>query len=258
MYQSFEYSLDDGIALVRLNRPNKLNAIDHTMVREFGELAANIRADKNVRVVIFTGNGRATKTFVCRQWLLWFTSSAAVTQQRQRQRQASEDSKSATPVCRAHPDDWLFLARKPLVSYKEPPTPFQDLCDATAIAAFGGNIFKYEPPLPPPVFLDVARKKPPQKATSGGAVDTKKRKRGSGAVVAPTAIAKKRALKRARRALVADHAVFVDAVEKGAAGTLAGFSAAPLQTDDPLWPPLPLPVKISRALKRAEAKLAKN
>ena len=59
MYQSFEYSLSDGIALVRLNRPNKLNAIDNVMVREFGELAANIRGDKSARVVIFTGNGRA-------------------------------------------------------------------------------------------------------------------------------------------------------------------------------------------------------
>src|SRR5690348_15563918 len=59
MYQSFEYSLTDGIALVRLNRPNKRDAIDSEMVREFGELAANIRADKNVRVVVFTGNGRA-------------------------------------------------------------------------------------------------------------------------------------------------------------------------------------------------------
>jgi enoyl-CoA hydratase/carnithine racemase len=59
MYQTFEYSLNDGIALVRLNRPNKLNAIDVVMVRELGELAANVRADKNVRVVILTGNGRA-------------------------------------------------------------------------------------------------------------------------------------------------------------------------------------------------------
>jgi enoyl-CoA hydratase len=59
MYQTLEYSLNDGIALVRLNRPNKLNAIDHVMVREFGEFAANIRADRNVRVVILTGNGRA-------------------------------------------------------------------------------------------------------------------------------------------------------------------------------------------------------
>jgi enoyl-CoA hydratase/carnithine racemase len=58
MYQSFEYSLSDGIALVRLNRPNKLNAIDQVMVREFGELCANLRADREVRVVIFTGNAR--------------------------------------------------------------------------------------------------------------------------------------------------------------------------------------------------------
>jgi len=28
MYQTFEYSLDNGIGLVRLNRPAKLNSID--------------------------------------------------------------------------------------------------------------------------------------------------------------------------------------------------------------------------------------
>ncbi len=59
MYQSFEYSVADGIALVRLNRPNKLNSIDAVMVREFGELANHIRDDQEVRVVVFTGNGRA-------------------------------------------------------------------------------------------------------------------------------------------------------------------------------------------------------
>jgi len=59
MYQSFEYSVADGIALVRLNRPNKLNSIDAVMVREFGELANNVRNDKDVKVVVFTGNGRA-------------------------------------------------------------------------------------------------------------------------------------------------------------------------------------------------------
>ena len=59
MYQTFEYSLDNGIALVRLNRPAKLNSIDAVMVREFGELVANVRRDKAVRVLIFTGNGRA-------------------------------------------------------------------------------------------------------------------------------------------------------------------------------------------------------
>ncbi|HTT77937.1 MAG TPA: enoyl-CoA hydratase/isomerase family protein [Candidatus Binataceae bacterium] len=59
MYQTFEYGLQDGVGLVRLNRPNKLNAIDAVMVREFGELVAAVRADRNVRVLVFTGNGRA-------------------------------------------------------------------------------------------------------------------------------------------------------------------------------------------------------
>jgi enoyl-CoA hydratase/carnithine racemase len=59
MYQTFEYSLSDGIGLVKLNRPTKLNSIDAAMVREFGELITGVRADRNVKVLIFTGNGRA-------------------------------------------------------------------------------------------------------------------------------------------------------------------------------------------------------
>jgi enoyl-CoA hydratase/carnithine racemase len=59
MYRTFEYSLSDGIGLVRLNRPTKLNSIDAAMVREFGELIAAVRADRAVRVLVFTGNGRA-------------------------------------------------------------------------------------------------------------------------------------------------------------------------------------------------------
>lgn len=59
MYQTFEYSVSDGIGLVRLNRPTKLNSIDAAMVREFGELIAEVRADRAVRVLAFTGNGRA-------------------------------------------------------------------------------------------------------------------------------------------------------------------------------------------------------
>ena len=59
MFQTFEYSLNDGIAMVRLNRPTRLNSIDAVMLREFGELIAAVRADRDVRVLIFTGNGRA-------------------------------------------------------------------------------------------------------------------------------------------------------------------------------------------------------
>jgi enoyl-CoA hydratase len=59
MYEALEYSIKDGIALIRLNRPNKLNAFDSVMVRDFGTLATNVKADKEVRAVVFTGNGRA-------------------------------------------------------------------------------------------------------------------------------------------------------------------------------------------------------
>jgi enoyl-CoA hydratase len=59
MYQTLEYSLSEGIATVRLNRPTKLNSIDATMARELGEVVAQVRADRDVRVLVFTGNGRA-------------------------------------------------------------------------------------------------------------------------------------------------------------------------------------------------------
>ncbi|MGH7988399.1 MAG: enoyl-CoA hydratase/isomerase family protein, partial [Candidatus Binataceae bacterium] len=60
MYQTFEFSKNnEGIALVRLNRPDKLNSIDAVMVRELGEMVAAVRADDHVRVLIITGNGRA-------------------------------------------------------------------------------------------------------------------------------------------------------------------------------------------------------
>jgi enoyl-CoA hydratase/carnithine racemase len=59
MYETFEYTLADGIGLVRLNRPKKLNTINPEMVGELRDLVAATHRDKNVRVLVFTGNGRA-------------------------------------------------------------------------------------------------------------------------------------------------------------------------------------------------------
>lgn len=53
------WSREDAIALIRLNRPRKLNAIDPRMVREIGETIAAIRADPAIRVIVITGEGRA-------------------------------------------------------------------------------------------------------------------------------------------------------------------------------------------------------
>jgi enoyl-CoA hydratase/carnithine racemase len=47
-----------GTMVLRLNRPNRLNAIDEVMVRELQEACAAIGGDPAVRVVVLTGAGR--------------------------------------------------------------------------------------------------------------------------------------------------------------------------------------------------------
>lgn len=59
MYETLEYRCDDRVALVQLNRPEKLNAINPAMVRELRAVVEAVRADDSARVVIFTGHGRA-------------------------------------------------------------------------------------------------------------------------------------------------------------------------------------------------------
>ena len=49
----------EGIALLSFNRPDRLNAIDTAMRREFVLAAQELNADESVRVVVLTGSGRA-------------------------------------------------------------------------------------------------------------------------------------------------------------------------------------------------------
>lgn len=52
-------SVDDGIATVTLDRPEKLNAWSWEASRQLGQRADQIRFDDNVRVVVVRGEGRA-------------------------------------------------------------------------------------------------------------------------------------------------------------------------------------------------------
>jgi enoyl-CoA hydratase len=52
----------DGIATVTINRPDKLNALNDTVIGELGELAALIAQDQSIRAAILTGAG--PKAFV--------------------------------------------------------------------------------------------------------------------------------------------------------------------------------------------------
>lgn len=50
--------LDGGIALLRLNRPEKLNALSDTMVADLGQRLDTLAGDTTLRVLVVTGNGR--------------------------------------------------------------------------------------------------------------------------------------------------------------------------------------------------------
>ena len=57
--KSFLYERRDGIATITLNRPERLNAITFEVYRELTDLFAELRDEKDVRVVVITGAGRA-------------------------------------------------------------------------------------------------------------------------------------------------------------------------------------------------------
>jgi enoyl-CoA hydratase len=52
------FDLLDSVALVSLNRPEKLNALTREMLAELGETFERIERERNVRAVILTGTGR--------------------------------------------------------------------------------------------------------------------------------------------------------------------------------------------------------
>jgi enoyl-CoA hydratase/carnithine racemase len=58
-YAEILLEIADGVALVTLNRPERLNAYTPTMGRELSEAFARCDADDDVRAIVVTGAGRA-------------------------------------------------------------------------------------------------------------------------------------------------------------------------------------------------------
>ena len=48
---------DDGVAMVTLNRPDRLNSFNRAMCRDFAVLWAKVRADASVRAVVLRAAG---------------------------------------------------------------------------------------------------------------------------------------------------------------------------------------------------------
>ena len=51
-FETIFYTEEDGLAVVKLNRPGSLNAVSFKMAEEFVELARTLADAQNVRVVI--------------------------------------------------------------------------------------------------------------------------------------------------------------------------------------------------------------
>lgn len=58
MHNRVSVSLESGVAEVRLNRPDKLNALDIDMFRAIGEAIASLSVNGDVRCVVLSGEGR--------------------------------------------------------------------------------------------------------------------------------------------------------------------------------------------------------
>jgi len=57
IYDRVEITIDDGIADVRLSRPEKMNALDGKMFNAIVEATRQLASDSNVRVVVLSGEG---------------------------------------------------------------------------------------------------------------------------------------------------------------------------------------------------------
>src|SRR5262245_32445346 len=57
-YETILYDVDDQILTITMNRPDKLNAFNNTMLEEFLDAFDRADADDGVRAIIVTGAGR--------------------------------------------------------------------------------------------------------------------------------------------------------------------------------------------------------
>lgn len=58
MYESIIFKSEDSIGLLKLNRPEKLNAFGGAIREEILDLLAKVAADESIRALVVTGEGR--------------------------------------------------------------------------------------------------------------------------------------------------------------------------------------------------------
>ncbi len=56
-YMSIQYSVEDAVATITLDRPSALNALNQAMIRSLDQILDTIAGDYDIRAVIITGSG---------------------------------------------------------------------------------------------------------------------------------------------------------------------------------------------------------
>ncbi len=56
-YMSIQYSVEDAVATITLDRPSALNALNQAMIKSLDQILDAIAGDHDVRAVIITGAG---------------------------------------------------------------------------------------------------------------------------------------------------------------------------------------------------------
>ena len=58
-FETLDIVVEDGVAVVKLNRPEIMNPLSQQMLGELGEAFPALRRDDDVKVVVLTGAGKA-------------------------------------------------------------------------------------------------------------------------------------------------------------------------------------------------------
>lgn len=100
-YETLKLKIEEGTATVALNRPDKLNAIDETMMQELHQLFDELDTNQDIGVIVLRAEGRAFCAGMDLGWSEKQTKKDRVEQARMGQRIVEKMERTSIPVIAA-------------------------------------------------------------------------------------------------------------------------------------------------------------